>query len=101
MLERRLPNGLRILCEQVSTAPVVAIQAWVGVGSADELPREAGLAHLHEHMLFKGTARRGVGEIAQEIEAAGGEVNAWTSPAGASPSGFSPRRSAAIPTGGP
>ncbi len=79
MLERRLPNGLRILCEQVSTAPVVAIQAWVGVGSADELPREAGLAHLHEHMLFKGTARRGVGEIAQEIEAAGGEVNAWTS----------------------
>jgi hypothetical protein len=42
-------------------------------------PDEAGLAHLHEHMLFKGTERRGPGEIARDIEAHGGEVNAWTS----------------------
>jgi len=42
-------------------APVVAIQVWVRVGSADERPDEAGLAHLHEHMLFKGTGRRGPG----------------------------------------
>src|SRR5262249_14931304 len=52
---------------------------WVQVGSADEHPEDAGLAHLHEHMLFKGTDRRGPGEIAQEIEAHGGEINAWTS----------------------
>jgi zinc protease len=51
----------------------------VGVGSADEGSDEEGLAHLHEHMLFKGTARRGPGEIARQIEAAGGEINAWTS----------------------
>src|SRR3954470_22872449 len=49
------------------------------VGSADERADEAGLAHLHEHMLFKGTARRGPGEIARAIEACGGEINAWTS----------------------
>ena len=79
ILHKTTSNGLSIVCEHVSTAPVVALQAWVGVGSADETPREAGLAHLHEHMLFKGTRRRGVGQVAREIEASGGEVNAWTS----------------------
>ncbi|MEW6778273.1 MAG: insulinase family protein, partial [Bdellovibrionota bacterium] len=79
LVQKTAKNGLRILCERVPTAPVVALQAWVGVGSADETPREAGLAHVHEHMLFKGTAHRGVGEIAREVEAAGGEINAWTS----------------------
>ena len=74
-----LPNGLTVLVEENHAAPVVAIQVWVKVGSADELPDEAGLAHLHEHMLFKGTARRGPGEIARNIERCGGEINAWTS----------------------
>jgi zinc protease len=74
-----LPNGLTLLVEENHAAPVVAIQVWMRVGSADELPDEAGLAHLHEHMLFKGTQRRGPGEIARSIEAAGGEINAWTS----------------------
>jgi zinc protease len=74
-----LPNGLTLLVEENHAAPVVAIQVWVRVGSADELPDQAGLAHLHEHMLFKGTSRRGPGEIARSIEAAGGEINAWTS----------------------
>src|SRR5436309_1965667 len=49
------------------------------VGSADEGPDEAGIAHLHEHMLFKGTARRGPGDIARTVESCGGEINAWTS----------------------
>src|SRR3989442_1867056 len=74
-----LPNGLTLLVEETHAAPVVAIQVWVRVGSADERADEAGLAHLHEHMLFKGTARRGPGEIARTIEACGGEINAWTS----------------------
>lgn len=74
-----LPNGLRLLVEPSHASRVVAVQIWVRVGSADEGPDEAGLAHLHEHMLFKGTASRGVGELASEIEAAGGEINAWTS----------------------
>jgi len=75
----RLENGLTLLHEHQGAAHVVAWQIWVNVGGADEGPDEAGLAHLHEHMLFKGTERRGPGEIARDIEAHGGEVNAWTS----------------------
>lgn len=75
----RLPNGLTVVFEQQRQAPVVAFQVWVKVGSADETPDEVGLAHLHEHMLFKGTAKRGLGEIARSVEAHGGEINAWTS----------------------
>ena len=78
-MRHRLPNGLTVLVEENHAAPVAALQVWVRVGSADELPGEEGLAHLHEHMLFKGTARRGPGEIARAIEACGGEINAWTS----------------------
>jgi zinc protease len=75
----RLPNGLTVVFQPQHTAPVVAFQVWVKVGSADETSREVGLAHLHEHMLFKGTATRGLGDIARTVEAHGGEINAWTS----------------------
>jgi len=78
-VRHRLPNGLTVLVEENHAAPVAALQVWVRVGSADELPGESGLAHLHEHMLFKGTTRRGPGEIARSIEGCGGEINAWTS----------------------
>ncbi len=74
-----LPNGLTAVLVENHASPVVALQVWVKVGSADERPDQAGLAHLHEHMLFKGTARRATGEIAREVEARGGEINAWTS----------------------
>lgn len=75
----QLPNGLNVVLEENRSAPVVAMQMWVGTGSADELPEEWGIAHLHEHMLFKGTAKRGVGAIAADVEGAGGNINAWTS----------------------
>lgn len=75
----RLDNGLQVLLACNHAAPVVAVQAWVGVGSADEPRRHAGIAHVFEHMLFKGTERYGVGEIAATVESAGGEINAWTS----------------------
>jgi zinc protease len=75
----KLANGLRVVAEPRDTAKVAAFQVWVNAGSADELPGEVGLAHLHEHLLFKGTARRGPGEIARSVEAHGGEINAWTS----------------------
>lgn len=75
----RLDNGLSIHIVAGHAAPVVAIQAWVGVGSADETGPHAGLAHVLEHMLFKGDSARGVGELARTIANAGGEVNAWTS----------------------
>lgn len=74
-----LDNGLTVLLDENRAARVAALQLWVKVGAADETPDQAGLAHLHEHMLFKGTARRGPGEIARAVESCGGEINAWTS----------------------
>ena len=79
LLRRTLDNGLTILTHRNAAAPVVAVQVWVQVGSADETPGEFGLAHVHEHMLFKGTETRAVGAIAAEVEASGGDINAFTS----------------------
>lgn len=75
----RLKNGMQVVIREDHFAPVVAEQVWVKTGGADETEAEAGLAHVHEHMLFKGTERRGVGEIAGEVESSGGSINAWTS----------------------
>jgi len=75
----RLPNGMQVLIREDHFAPVAALQVWVGAGGADEDDVEAGVAHVHEHMLFKGTSNRGVGAIAAEIESSGGRINAWTS----------------------
>ena len=74
-----LDNGLKVILVEDHSAPVVALNVWVRTGSADEQPSEAGMAHVFEHMLFKGTERRGVGEIASTVEAAGGDINAYTS----------------------
>src|SRR5687768_6226835 len=68
----RLENGAEIVFDETHLAPVVAVQAWIKVGAGDEPRNQAGIAHVVEHMLFKGTRRRGVGQIAREIEAAGG-----------------------------
>ena len=73
-----LENGLRVAIQEDHFAPVVAIQVWVKAGSADETPDVAGAAHVHEHMLFKGTTSRPVGAIAAEIESSGGNINAFT-----------------------
>lgn len=75
----RLECGVTVLVRELHVAPVAEVQIWAGVGSADERPGELGLAHFYEHMLFKGTFRRGVGEVAGEIEGVGGRINAYTS----------------------
>ncbi|HXC50965.1 MAG TPA: pitrilysin family protein [Candidatus Limnocylindrales bacterium] len=75
----QLANGMKVVIREDHFAPVVAEQVWVQAGGADETAIEAGIAHVHEHMLFKGTARRGVGEIAGAVESSGGSINAWTS----------------------
>jgi zinc protease len=74
-----LDNGLTVLLQENHVAPVISLNMWVKVGSVYEADAEAGISHVYEHMLFKGTATRGVGEIAQEIEGAGGDINAYTS----------------------
>jgi zinc protease len=78
-VQTALPNGLRVVLVEDHSAPVVALSVWVLAGSADERATEAGMAHVFEHMLFKGTERRAVGEIAATVEASGGNINAFTS----------------------
>lgn len=73
-----LPGGLRVISEYVPTARSTAIGFWVGVGSRDETPKTSGASHFLEHLLFKGTSRRGPFEIAAEIEEVGGDLNAFT-----------------------
>ena len=79
MLRTTLDNGLKVILVEDHSAPVVALNVWVRTGSADERPEQWGMAHVHEHMLFKGTEKRGVGEIAATVEGAGGNINAFTS----------------------
>ena len=74
-----MDNGLKVILEENKTSPVVALQVWVKVGSADESDQEAGMCHFIEHMLFKGTEKRKVREAAREIESLGGTINAYTS----------------------
>ena len=73
-----LPNGLRVLVRRDSSAPVVAIVTHVCAGYFDETDNVVGIAHVLEHMYFKGTPTRGVGEIARETKAVGGYLNAAT-----------------------
>jgi predicted Zn-dependent peptidase len=73
-----LPGGLRVITEQVPGVRSAAVGMWVGVGSRDESPTVAGSAHFLEHLLFKGTRKRTVAQIAEEIDAVGGELNAFT-----------------------
>ena len=75
----RLSNGLTAIVKENHRAPVVAIQVWVQAGSAYETEGERGITHLIEHMIFKGTEKRGPGEVAKEIESVGGSINAYTS----------------------
>ncbi|HUJ09628.1 MAG TPA: pitrilysin family protein [Verrucomicrobiae bacterium] len=75
-----LDNGLTLLVREDHSAPVVSAQAWVRAGSITEGKwLGAGLSHVLEHMLFKGTTTRGVAEIAKEVEDKGGYINAFTS----------------------
>ena len=73
-----LPNGLTVLVQEDRSAPVVAIVTYVKAGYFDETDDQQGLAHALEHMFFKGTAKRGVGDLARETKASGGFLNAHT-----------------------
>jgi zinc protease len=74
-----LPNGMQVVLEENHAAKVISFNALVKVGSADETDKEAGICHVIEHMLFKGTTKRPTGTIAMDVEAAGGDINAYTS----------------------
>src|SRR5438128_6604087 len=74
-----LANGLRIATDRVGTVESVSLGIWVDVGTRHEAPEINGAAHFLEHMAFKGTERRSARAIAEEIEAVGGHLNAYTS----------------------
>nr|WP_222721785.1 pitrilysin family protein [Actinomadura alba] len=73
-----LPGGLRIVTETMPTVRSAAFGIWVGVGSRDEALADAGSSHYLEHLLFKGTPRRSALQISAELDAVGGDLNAFT-----------------------
>jgi zinc protease len=79
VIQKTLPNGLRVLFKQDRSTPIVAVNVWFGVGSVNESEEMNGLAHFQEHMVFKGTEKYGVGEIANLVKSYGGNLNAGTS----------------------
>ncbi len=74
-----LSNKLTILCREFHELDVVAVHVWVKAGSINENESISGISHFIEHMLFKGTQKRLVGEVSAEIENKGGRINAATS----------------------
>lgn len=74
----QLPSGLRIVTEQMTGARSASIGVWVGVGSRDETAATHGCSHFLEHLLFKGTRERSALDISIEMDAVGGEFNAFT-----------------------
>jgi predicted Zn-dependent peptidase len=74
-----LPNGIRVISEAMPRVHTLAMGVWVDVGTRYEPAEVNGVAHLLEHMAFKGTATRTARAIAEEIEAVGGSLNAYTS----------------------
>ena len=79
ILQSVLPNGLRVVTDPMTTVESACVGLWVGAGTRHETAEVNGVAHLLEHMAFKGTRRRSAQDIAQEIEAVGGHLNAYTS----------------------
>lgn len=73
-----LPNGIRLVTEEMPHSHTVSLGLWLEVGSRDEGAREGGLTHVLEHMAFKGTHRRTAYDIAREIDQLGGAGNAFT-----------------------
>jgi zinc protease len=79
IIKKQLSNGLTVLLKEDHAAPIVAVNVWFGVGSVHETEAMNGLAHFQEHMVFKGTAKYGVGDIARIVKSHGGNLNAGTS----------------------
>ena len=73
-----LPNGIRILTEEIPHVHSLSIGLWVDTGSKNESEDVYGISHFIEHMLFKGTKTRSAMQIAQELEDTGGSINAFT-----------------------
>jgi zinc protease len=78
MKTKILANGLKTVAIKNPSSDVVSIQVWISCGSANEKEKEYGVSHFIEHLLFKGTEKHSVGDIAREVESLGGDLNAFT-----------------------
>lgn len=78
LFKDRLANGMRIVGEKMDNYRSVSIGVWIGAGSIYENKNESGAAHFIEHMLFKGTQNRSAADIAEQMDAIGGNLNAFT-----------------------
>ena len=74
-----LPNGLRVVTERMPTLRSVSMGVWLDTGSRDETPETNGISHFLEHMVFKGTTTRSAQQFAREVDALGGNLDAYTS----------------------
>src|SRR5688500_14492459 len=74
-----LPSGLTVVTDSMPHLQTATLGVWIGAGSRDEQAHEHGISHLLEHMAFKGTRKRSARQIAETIEAVGGDINAATS----------------------
>lgn len=79
VLERMLPNGIKVIVVEDRKAPIATLQIWYRVGAMDEDSSLAGISHLLEHMMFKGTGKTGPSEFSRTIQKNGGTDNAFTS----------------------
>lgn len=79
IFEDKLSNGVRVVSERLKDYRSVSISLWVKAGSVDEGEGEGGISHFIEHMIFKGTKNRTASEIASQMDALGGNLNAFTS----------------------
>ena len=77
--EYKLENGLKIIVQEDHRSPVVVSQVWYKAGALDEVNGKTGVAHVLEHMMFKGTKKVPAGQFSRKIAAAGGRENAFTS----------------------
>jgi predicted Zn-dependent peptidase len=73
-----LQSGIRLVTESMPEVASLCVGVWVGTGSRDETPEQSGISHFLEHLLFKGTPDRTAREIAEQVDAVGGDMNAYT-----------------------
>ena len=78
IIHKTLDNGIRIVMEEIPAVQSVSVGIWVKAGSSDENESNAGISHLIEHMLFKGTEKRSAKKIAEDVDRIGGHINAFT-----------------------
>ena len=78
IVRETLPNGVKLIAQEMTGFRSVSMAVWIQAGSVYETGAESGISHFIEHMVFKGTESRSASDIAAEMDAVGGSINAYT-----------------------